>query len=96
MFVMKYEDLLTTQDALLNALTQLRVCRHHSELVRETVKYGEYFTIAPKDFDAIIDETQNAYNMVSHEIFEYEWELNHSIAANSDVLFGANVEDVPF
>lgn len=94
---MKYEDLLSTRDALLNALAQLETCQQHSHWVKQySPDLGCAFVIPESAFDDVINQTREAYYLAASEAFDYEWEQNHSIAANSDVLFGANVEDIPF
>lgn len=93
LFVMKYEELLTTRDALLHALGHLETCKRHSELTQELAPDYAMFVLEPQFFATVIDEIRRAYFQVGTEIFNYEWEQNRTIAANTHVLY---TEDVPF
>lgn len=92
---MKYEALLSTKDALLHAYAKLEACRSHSKIVMEHSPTGALFVLPPSDFDDVIEKTLDAYHRVDHELFEIEYEREHTIDDNSAVLFG-NIEDDPF
>lgn len=87
---MRYEELLTIQDALLNALSQLQLCQFYREM---TEKYLSRSTAIPpaSSLTPVIEQTREAYHQVGYAVFEYELEQNASIAAND-----LNHEDVPF
>lgn len=92
--MLKYEDLLTTRDALVKALAQLETCQKHSHWVkRYSPDLGSAFVIPEKEFDDVINQTREAFYLVGGAVFDYEWEQNHSIAQNAAMLYG---EDIPF
>lgn len=89
---MTYEEMLLTREALLNALVKLEICQQNSRIAKQCLHIDSVFVQPEESFNDVIDQTREAYQLVGGMVFDYEWEQNHTIAENADVLY----EDFPF